>query len=154
VARERPDWSVGYSAFKTREPTPEERERGAERVILRWQVDEVSPVNRGAGVSTGTHTACCGSCAVELIGTGGKECSTPVEFDDTDWGVDPPDSHTRAVFALLKAKQKERFACCSSCADTFPALPSAEDVDPVLWHESNQPESDEYATVRSFIGYH
>jgi hypothetical protein len=35
-------------------------------VILKWRVDEVSPVPRGAGVSTGTHSVCCGSCSREL----------------------------------------------------------------------------------------
>ncbi|HUG02581.1 MAG TPA: HK97 family phage prohead protease [Longimicrobiales bacterium] len=68
VFDERPDWSVGYDIVKDREPTAEERERGVRRVIELWAIKEVSPVDRGAGVSTGTWSACCGSCASEIAG--------------------------------------------------------------------------------------
>ena len=63
VAREKPDWSVGYELVATRGPTAEEQARGAKRVIERWEIHEVSPVDRAAGVATGTVACSCkGAC--------------------------------------------------------------------------------------------
>ncbi len=64
VMKEKPDWSVGYRVLKYRAPTPAEKAQGARRVIQLWEVFEVSPVDKGAGISTGTHSACCGACTL------------------------------------------------------------------------------------------
>lgn len=63
VLNERPDWSVGYVVLDQREPNTAERRAGAKRIIQRWRVGEVSPVDKGAGVAQGTISACCGSCS-------------------------------------------------------------------------------------------
>lgn len=67
VASERPDWSPGFDIIETRPPTSEEKALGARRVIVKWAIKEVSPATKGAGISTGTHHACCTACA-----SGGK----------------------------------------------------------------------------------
>jgi hypothetical protein len=67
VAETRPMWSVGYVVTRSRAPTSRERARGAKRVIERWRVMEVSPVEQPAGSGTGTMEACCeGACAAAL----------------------------------------------------------------------------------------
>jgi hypothetical protein len=59
VRTTRPAWSVGYRVLKTRPPTAQEKARGVKRVILRWQILEVSPVGNPAGAGTGTLEAAC-----------------------------------------------------------------------------------------------
>ena len=59
VRATRPAWSVGYRVLKTRPPTPVEEARGVKRVILRWEIIEVSPVRNPAGVAVGTLEAAC-----------------------------------------------------------------------------------------------
>lgn len=54
-----PGWSVGYRVLEKREPTSAERARGAKRVIVKWEVFELSPVKVPAGVGTGTMEASC-----------------------------------------------------------------------------------------------
>jgi hypothetical protein len=53
----RGDWSIGFT-YKWRDATP--RDRGL--VIRRYVVDEVSPVERGAGIRTGQVALCLGCC--------------------------------------------------------------------------------------------
>jgi hypothetical protein len=48
------EWSFGFQVLKSEAPTPEERRQGAERVLTSLLPLEVSPVIRGAGISTGT----------------------------------------------------------------------------------------------------
>jgi hypothetical protein len=56
----RPAWSVGYKVLQSRAPTADERSRGIKRVILRWEVYEVSPVGNPAGAAVGTLEVSCG----------------------------------------------------------------------------------------------
>jgi hypothetical protein len=56
----RPAWSVGYRVLKSRPPTAEERARGVKRVILQWEIIEVSPVRDPAGAAVGTLEVSCG----------------------------------------------------------------------------------------------
>jgi hypothetical protein len=55
----RPAWSVGYRVLQSRPPTTEERARGVKRVILRWEIIEVSPVRDPAGAAVGTLEVSC-----------------------------------------------------------------------------------------------
>lgn len=48
------EWSYGYDVLATGELTDEWKEQGAERVLSKLYVPEVSPVLRGAGVDTRT----------------------------------------------------------------------------------------------------
>lgn len=66
ITREKPEWSIGYIAKKTRAPNAEEESRGAKRIILSMIVGEISPVDKGAQIGQGTFAACCGSCAVNI----------------------------------------------------------------------------------------
>ncbi len=72
VERDRPDWSPGFLPLKERPPTPAEAALGAKNVIEKWAIGEVSPASKGAGVGTGTHRACCNSCAT------GAKCADEV----------------------------------------------------------------------------
>jgi hypothetical protein len=56
----RPAWSVGYRVLKSRPATAEERARGVKRVILRWEIIEVSPVREPGGAAVGTLEVSCG----------------------------------------------------------------------------------------------
>jgi len=64
------EWSFGFDIGPggRRDPTPEEREAGAVRVLTSLEVHEVSPVLMGAGVGTGTLVAKCSGCGVRLQG--------------------------------------------------------------------------------------
>lgn len=62
VLADKPDWSVTYRVTQERAPTAAERAQGCRRVILRWEITEVSAVAKGAGVATGTCEVCCGAC--------------------------------------------------------------------------------------------
>ncbi len=55
----RPAWSVGYRVLKHRAPTPQEAARGTQRVILAWEILEISPVREPAGAGVGTLEASC-----------------------------------------------------------------------------------------------
>ena len=59
VRTARPMWSVGYVVRVSRPPTAEEKARGAKRVIVKWEVLEVSPVDNPGGTGTGTMEAIC-----------------------------------------------------------------------------------------------
>lgn len=59
-------WSFGYEVKRGREPTKEERRKGARRVFQELVVHEVSPVLQGAGVDTGTLALKCDGCGVEV----------------------------------------------------------------------------------------
>ena len=60
VRQNRPPWSVSYRVLESRPPTAEEKARGVKRVILRWLILEVSPVQNPAGAAVGTLEARCG----------------------------------------------------------------------------------------------
>jgi hypothetical protein len=60
VASELPDWSVYFETVESRPPTREERERGALKTIVKWNVYEVSPVDEGTVLGCGTYVACHG----------------------------------------------------------------------------------------------
>lgn len=78
VAAAKPDWSVGYVVLQRRDPTPSERAQGAKRVIQRWQIDEVSPVDQGAGIGTGTLACSCKG----VCGCGSGPASRPMSEAD------------------------------------------------------------------------
>src|SRR5438105_1653283 len=60
VRRTRPAWSVGYRILSSRQPTPQEAARGVRRVILRWEIIELSPVANPGGSGVGTLEVACG----------------------------------------------------------------------------------------------
>lgn len=72
VQDDRPEWSWGYQVLQSREPTDEERRRGARRVLLRYRISEVSPVSRAASIGTRTGSVCCGG----ECSTGKAACET------------------------------------------------------------------------------
>ena len=78
VQREAPDFSFGLRKIETRPLTDDERRRGALRAIRRFELYEVSPVEKGASVASGTAHACCGACA-----TGGDKCGTGKAVQDS-----------------------------------------------------------------------
>ena len=54
---EHAEWSFGYFIQQRRDPTPDERSRGAQQVLVKVDAFEASPVSRGAGISTRTIAA-------------------------------------------------------------------------------------------------
>lgn len=55
----RPFFSVGFKLLKSRPPTPDEKARGARRVISRWLILELSSVDSPAGTGTGVLEVQC-----------------------------------------------------------------------------------------------
>ena len=82
ISTERPDWSFGLRNIETRELTEDERRRGARRAIRRFELFEVSPVDKGASVAQGTAAACCGSCALAAAGKAHTPCDSPPDPDE------------------------------------------------------------------------
>jgi hypothetical protein len=108
VSDSRPDWSLGFKVTSTRPVTPSERARGALRAITGWIVSEVSPVDKGAGVSTGTHHACCGTCAT----AGAKVCDAPphTDFIPDRWRALPDKVKAVAAKAMREQANERREA--------------------------------------------
>lgn len=57
--RTRPFFSIGYRVLKSRPPTAEEKARGVRRVILKWQILEISSVTDPGGAGTGLMEVAC-----------------------------------------------------------------------------------------------
>jgi hypothetical protein len=58
--KHKPVWSVGYQVVSSREPTDDEKRRGAKRVITAWRVVEISSVDAAESLGTATLEVDCG----------------------------------------------------------------------------------------------
>jgi len=69
--RDRPDWSWTLTEVESRPLTDTEIAAGALRAIVKVRIVEISPVDKGASIGSGTLAATCEACA---LAAGGK-CS-------------------------------------------------------------------------------
>ncbi len=112
VLSEKPDWSVTYRVLEQRAPTAHERAQGCKRVILRWEISEISPVSKGAGVATGTTSCCCGACDT----TGEKQRDAQIAaMERTLRGIDA------AEVAEIQAAERRRDAVIAGLERTLAA---------------------------------
>jgi hypothetical protein len=76
VKAEKPDWSWGYRVEAARDVTPDEEAEGVRRAITKLVVIEVSPVDKGASVGSGTLATCEGDAENCPLPAGPKDCSS------------------------------------------------------------------------------
>jgi hypothetical protein len=90
-----PDWSWGLAEIETRPVTAAERAAGALRAIAKVRVIEVSPVDKGASVASGTLSSHCASCAL----AGSDKCAACL----AGAGLTPCHPRRRALEARVTA---------------------------------------------------
>lgn len=112
------EWSFGFDILEHRDATEEERAIGIDRVLVKLEVFEVSPVLRGAGIDTATVEAKCEGCQIEAKKA--EEAQVAAAHDAARGGA--PEVKLEA--AELEAKElKDAIAdVCNKAALTMAAI--------------------------------